>query len=268
VFGELKIVPTVEVGQVIPNVVETTIYNWKWYYTAQGFAVWLVLIPTLVLPKSNRDLRALLIFVPLLVVNRLGAPLIGGFGMISIRAVQLDTLMQSMAAGMAVLWLTADSIMRYAGRIRFLASLGTVSLVAGFSTLSCYSGLSGDLPLSLALIAVLALALLAAMVMTRTICNRRFRPVDFMIWLAASMLVTGMLGVLGLYVASSDPSWARLGQALPRTLTTALTLGVGLYLVNLPFMILGFANPFFRERLEGCLRLKPTAKTDVPSIGK
>ena len=264
----MKIVPTVEVGQVIPNVVETTIYDWKWYYTAQGLAVWLVLIPALLLPRSNRDLRALLIVVPLMVVNQLAMPVVRAAGMISMRAVQLDTLVQSMAVGTAVLWLTADSIKRYRGRIRFLFSLGTVWLVAGLGTLSCFSEVSGDLVLSLELIAVLALALLAAMVITRTICDQRCRPVDFMVWLAACTLVAAMLAVLGLYVAESDPSWASLWQALPRTLTMGLILGLGVYLVNLPFMILGFANPFFRERLCGCLSLKPPSRVSPSDVDK
>ena len=32
-----------------------------------------------------------------------------------------------------------------------------------------------------------------------------------------------------------------------------LVLGASLYLLNLPYMVLGFASPFFRHRLHRCL---------------
>lgn len=41
-----------------------------------------------------------------------------------------------------------------------------------------------------------------------------------------------------------------------------LSSGLCLYVLILPFVILGFASPFFRKRLCGCLNLKTPA--DVP----
>ncbi len=52
-----------------------------------------------------------------------------------------------------------------------------------------------------------------------------------------------------------------------------LLLGLGLYLFNLPFMILGFTSPLFRERFSRCLGLElmpatPGTELSADSLAK
>ena len=50
---------------------EAASFKWRWHYSAARLAIWLVLILALVIPKANRDIRILLILVPLVIVNLL-----------------------------------------------------------------------------------------------------------------------------------------------------------------------------------------------------
>ena len=63
--------PFANLGDAGPQQGEAVNFNWKWSYSAPGLVIWLALILALVLPKANRDLRILLIFIPLVIVNLL-----------------------------------------------------------------------------------------------------------------------------------------------------------------------------------------------------
>ncbi|MEA3225955.1 MAG: hypothetical protein U9Q07_08385 [Planctomycetota bacterium] len=261
--------PSAEVGEVVPQLVEAAIYDWKWYYSAPGFAIWLALILAFVVPKSNRDLRVLLIFVPLAIVNLLWLAFKEVAGVSAASAVQFGTVLQSMAVGTAVLWLTGGYFKGLGGLVRFLFSFGTVVLVAGLGILSYSAEFSNETFLFLTLFVCLTLTVLAAITLTRTVCKGKYRPIRFMLWLALWMLLGSMLAMFGFFIAgsfimSSGLSKSQFSQALLMIIIAGPILGLGLYLLNLPFMILGFVNPFFRERLCDCLCLKPAAATAVP----
>jgi hypothetical protein len=64
VFGSLKIVPSADLGEMGPQQGQAVSFNWKWYYSALWLAIWLVVILAMVVPKTNRNIRILLIFVP------------------------------------------------------------------------------------------------------------------------------------------------------------------------------------------------------------
>jgi len=64
---------------------------------------------------------------------------------------------------------------------------------------------------------------------------------------------------------SSGLSMKRPLEVLAMLFIAGPILGIGLYLVNLPFGILGFVSPFFRKRLRGFLSLKSEAATAMPT---
>ena len=92
----------------------------------------------------------------------------------------------------------------------------------------------------------------------------------FMLWLALWMLLGSIIPTFGFIIAghlimSTGQLGAQLSEVLLGIFVVGPMLGLALYFLNLPFMILGFVNPFFRERLCGCLGLKPAATTAMAS---
>lgn len=261
--------PSAGIGPGGPQAVEATLYDWKWYYSAPGCVIWLALILALALPKSNRNLGAFLILLPLVIVSLAWLTLRKITGMTSSSAVQFDTLVQSMAVGIAVLWLTAGYFARFRGFIRFLLSFGTIVIVTGLGVLSYSTEFSHETLLFLALFVFLALAVLAATVLARAACKGKYSPVRFMLWLAlwtvlGSMVVVFALTFIANFIMTSGSSWSDIPRALLTSVIAGTALGLGLYVLNLPFMILGFVNPFCRERFCNCLRLELTAAATMP----
>jgi MFS family permease len=112
----------------------------------------------------------------------------------------------------------------------------------------------------LALFVCMTFALLTAITISRRFCKKKYSPIRFMLWLVLWMVLLGSFAtliffILGSLILSSWPS--RLISQLIQVLFVGLILGLFIYVLNLPFMLLGFVSPFFRERLYVCLRLKP-----------
>jgi hypothetical protein len=247
-----------------PQQGEAVSFDWKWYYSASGMLIWLVLILAIVVPKANHDLRILLILVPLVVVNLLWLAFKKLSGMPSASASQFDTLFQSMVIGIAVLWLTADYLEKLGGTVRFFFSFGAVVIVASLGALSYYSGFSTDTFLFSILFAVMTLALLLAMTLSSLLCRKRYRPGRFMLWLGLWGLVGSILAVGVSYMVfalapRARSSWPDLFQIILAIVLPGVIFAVFLYVLNLPFMILVFTHPFFRRRFCACLGLKPVS---------
>lgn len=256
--------PSTNLGYVGPQQGEAVNFDWKLLYSAPGFVIWLVLILALILPKANHDLRILLIFAPLVIVNLFWLALKRASGMPSSTAYQFDTVFHSMAVGIAVLWLVVNYFKKFSGFVRFLLSFGTVVIVAGLGTLSYSTEFSNEVVLFLSLFAFLTITMLGAITIAGKLCYWKYRPLCFMLWMAlwtllCSLITTFGFFIVGTHIMSSGPRPDILEAILMLTLI-GLMFGLCLYVLNLPFMLLGFANPFFRKRFCACLcpRSMPT----------
>jgi hypothetical protein len=248
---------------------EAVNFDWKWSYSAPGFVIWLVLILAIVLPKANHNPRILLIFVPLVLVNLFWLVLKKVSGMPSSSASQFDTVFYSMAVGIAVLWLVANYFERFGGFVRFLLSFITVVAVAALGTLSYSTEFSNEMVLFLAFFGFLTITILCATTAAGKLCHWKYRPPRFMLWMAVWMLLVSLITTFGFFIVgtaitSSGPGPDVLKAILMLTLV-GLIFGLFLYVLNLPFMILGFANPFFRERFCACLCPKSMPTTEARS---
>lgn len=228
-----------------------------------GLAVWLALILALVIPKANHDIRVLLILLPLVIVNLLWWLFMKFAGMNPTDTREFSLIFHSMAVGVTVLWLIANYFIRYRGAVRFLLSFGTVVIIAGLGTLSYFTEFSKETTMFLALFIFMALTMLVAITLSRRLCRGKYRPVCFILWLAlwtllGSMFATFGFIIVGSMIMSSGPD---LSVAILMFTLAGLIFGLVLYVLNLPFMILGFAHPFFRERFCACLRLKSMPTT-------
>jgi hypothetical protein len=109
--------------------------------------------------------------------------------------------------------------------------------------------------------------LLVAMLAAAHLCRWRYRPGRFMLWLGAfemTIVVVALFAFFLISVAATSSSTLNIWAEIPRIISMGLILGLGLYLLTLPFMILGFANPFFRDRLRACLSLRAPKEPSLP----
>lgn len=262
-FGKLKIVPSAELGQLGPQQGEAASFDWKWHYSAVGWVIWLALILAFIAPKANRDIRVLLILVPLVVVNLLWRLFMRYANMNSTDELEFTLIFNSMAVAVTVLWLIANYFIKFGGAVRFLLSLGTMMIIAGLGTLSYSTEFSSEMALFLALFIFMALTMLTAITLSRRLCGGKYRPVRFMLWLALWMLLVSLISTLGFLIVASIITSS--GQGLSKLILmfalAGLIFGLCLYVLNIPFMVLGFANPFFRKRFCACLGLESTPTT-------
>jgi len=258
VFGELRIVPSADLGEMGSQQDRAASFNWKWHYSAAGSLIWLALILVLLVPKANHNPHVLWILVPLVVVNLAWLAFKKLSGMPSSSASQFDTVFHSAAVGVAALWLVASYFRRFGGFVRFLMCFGTLVTVGCLSILSYSIEFSRETPLFLALLFLLALALLGAITLSRRLCGGKYRPVRFMLWLALWILLGSSVALVGFIIVGSMimSGGPRFSEAILILVVGGSILGLCLYVLNLPFMILGFAHPFFRERFCACLGLK------------
>ena len=270
-FGRLKIVPSTDIGQLGPQQGKAAGFDWKWHYSAARWIIWLALILALIAPKANRNIRVLLILAPLIIVNLLWLLFMKFAKMNSTDVQEFTLIFNSMAVAVTVLWLIANSFTRFGSAIRFLLSFGTVMIVAGLGPWSYFAEFSSEMALFLALLVFMALTMLAAITLSRRLCGGKYRPVCFMLWLALWMLLGSFVATLGFLIVASiiTSSGQGLSELILMFALAGMIFGLCLYVLNLPFMILGFAHPFFRERFCACLRLKETlAVTQQADLGR
>jgi len=260
VFGELKIVPSAaaDLGELGPHQGQGTSYDWKWYYSASGLFIWLALILAFVVPKANHDLHILWILVPLAIVNLLWLAFKKLSGMPSSAALQFDTAFRSAAVGVTVLWLVANYAGRFAGFVRFLLFFGILMVVTSLGILSYSTEFSNETTVFLAVFVFTAVTLLVAMTLSQRFCGGTYRPVRFMLWLVLWTVLASWVAMVGFVVAVSiiTSSWPGFPEGIWIVVLGGLMFAAHLYVLNFPFMILSFVNPFFRERLFAGLHLK------------
>jgi hypothetical protein len=265
VFGELKIVASQELGGLGAKEGEAVVYHWKWYYNASGLIIWLVLVLALVMIKANRNRRAWLILIPLVAVSLLWtifkkvAPLPSSYLSTS------DPLFVSLVIGISVLLLLGHKI---GNRNRFVTFLlaWVLMTVVGIAGVISYSGLSFSQQAvgSVIVFAMTALAMLLAFVFAGRCCRKRYSNLRFMLWLAVwdvvvcEMIFLGYLAIAMVIMSmiGDMPDGLRLSSVLLQLAVTGLVVGICLYVILLPFMILAQRSGFFRERFYACLRLK------------
>ncbi len=250
--------PSANLGEMGPQQGEAVSLNWKWYYSALRMAIWLVVIIAMVVPKTNRNIRILLIFVPLVVVNILWSLFMKFARMNSADALEFGLIFNSMAVSVTVLWLVAHSFTRLKGVIRFLLSFLTVFIAACLGPLFYYTEFSNETALFSALFVFLTFTLLIACLLSRRFCKGTYRPVRFSLWLALWIFICNMLAMTGFIIVGSIifPSKPTFFEAVWTLLLAGSMCSLFLYILNLPYLILGFIHPFYRERFCACLNLK------------
>lgn len=269
----MEIVPSVDIGELGQKEGTAVIYNWRWYYSVPGLALWVVLIGAIVLVKANRNPQALLILMPLLIVNLLWLGFVKLLHFPSSARIQFDPLFASYTMGVTVLWLFAHKL---GNRNRFLTFLWAFALmtVLGLVGAMSYCGLNFSQQIfgALMLLVMSALVILLGFVMAGRQCRNRYSSLRFMLYLAfwtvAACLVSMLVVFLTVSIIQQTP--VSISVVLLMVPVVGLIFGACLYVIVFPYMILALRSAFFRERFYACLRLKsmPTtpgqADADLP----
>ena len=263
-----------DIGQLGPKEGSAVIYNWKWYYSASGLALWVVLILVLVLIKANRNRHALLILVPLLIVNLLWLIFRKAMGFGSANIEMFNMMFNSLVVGITVLWLVGHKLGNRNRFVTFLLAL-IVVIVVGYVGLISYSVDSDETTMFLSLLAILALAVLISFVLSSWRCREHYNGLRFILWLGFWTVIISIIAILTFMVVMFGFEGRlprNVTDMLLQVLVVGLVIGLLSYVINLSFMILALSSPFYRERFYACLRLKSMPKTigmaDTDQLGE
>ena len=225
---------------------------------------WLVLIAAAVTIKANHNYRTLALLIPLALVNLLYVPLRNALNMTSSDVVQFDWLFQSLATGVTLLWLIAPSLECRPAAARIAAGIGFMVASAYVGMLSYGAASQQEAILFLALISSLGIVIVLAPAIAARLCRQSYRPKTFLLWLALWTIVATVIAILVTVIVAiaflPGPSASELPRILLMTLLSGAFFGLCLYVLCLPYMVLGIAHPFFRARLQACLNLRENAR--------
>lgn len=221
-----------------------------------ALGLWIVLALVILLVRDNRDPRVLLIFIPIFLIRMLWSRFQPTLGAPSDVLEVFRVLIDALAIGMAVLWLLAYKL---GNRNRFVSLLLAlvVLIAATIVSVVSYQAWSSQAAFQVFVIQALGIVtMLLVFVLTGWRCRKRYGPWRFMLWLALWTMVISLVGMITYFLISVGPSVEELIEHISEVLVAGLILAICIYMLNLPFMILAFASPFFRRRFYAYFHLK------------
>jgi len=253
-------------GGIGPDEGRASVYRWRWYNAVLGLLPWLILIVAAVGIKANRDHRTLLLLVPLALANLLYWSILFlislgmGSRASSSSQTQFDLLFYTLAIGMTLLWLAAPLFQRLPAVVRILAAVALMIALAGLAVVSYGTASPDETALFTAFLGLFGAALALTPAAAARLCGQLYRPTAFMLWLAIWLIIGCVLAVLGILAVlvsvNGGPGVSELPRLVLQGAVAGAIIGLCLYVLDLPYMLLGFASPFFRARLQACLNLE------------
>ena len=175
-------------------------------------------------------------------------------------------LISALGFGLAAVWLLSS----YLGwKHRMLVFLGILLAQGGFSTLAFlvrqgWEGFGSETVQVGVFVAVSVLVISVAVSLAGLVCRRRYGWLRLSLWVAAALVVVWLLVIGPFFIIAlissrgSVPVLAIFGVV---GVAAGITFGV-----LLPFLVLSFANGFYRERLKGLLHLGGAAAPPVITL--
>jgi len=260
----LKIVASSDISELGQKEGTAVVYNWRWHYSIPGLALWMVLIAAFIFIKANRNPQALLILMPLLIVNLLWLGFVKLLHFPSSAKAQFDPLFASYTVGISVLWLFAHKLGNRNRFVTFLRALALMTALGLIGAISYYGlNFSQQTVGTLILLVMSALVMLLGFVLAGWQCRNRYSSLRFVLYLAFWTVAACLVSTLVLYSVTFIIQQApvSISVVLLMISVVGLIFGACLYVIVFPYMILALRSAFFRERFYACLRLKsmPTA---------
>ena len=259
--GNLGIVGSADLGSLGTREGPPVAFDWTLPSLTPLLIPCLLVVALLAFPR-NRSWQAWWIWMPLglAAVVAFFPPMLP-----SAAGPALDAFL-ALAVGLATLWLLASGSSH-----RFLTFARSLLIVGGFGMIALLSGQSGKslggqvfgegiLLLIAALATTLTLALVGWLSRGRESASR------ILVLAFGSMTVIWLLVAapfIGFIVIAGDLS-SQLGEML----TVVIAVAAVNYATALPFLILAWLSPFYRERLRALLHVTPGAPPMAPAPGR
>ena len=248
-----------------PRQGEATIYKWKLYDNIPSLMLWVILLAAIVLEKANRNLQALLVFIPLYIIFMLWFGFVYLCDFPASFSVQFDPIIVSYTICIAILWLLAHKFINLKGWITFIFAFGVMAFVGLVGSVS-YNGreFSQQNLGVMVLLVILSFAMLSGFILARRKCRNRYNPIRFILWLALWTIASALICILVFYaiifLLGQIP--VNLLVVLLMVFIVGLVIGLVSFLINLPFVILAMNSPFFRERFFAFLHFESVKDSD------
>ncbi len=259
--GPLSIVASSDLGDLGSHESEPVVVEWHWYEHLPYLFGWLLILALLVIVRENRNGQAWTILIPSLLLYFVLWPwIVRLLGLGSRMEDILGDPIQLLIVGWTAVWLVSPWLARYRPSVIFLLALGLVLLMGAVFYFAVYQSL--DMQPILFFYPMAIFTLLLGISLTARSCRGVYRPKAFMAWLVlwlpigAAISLSGMM-VVTMMMNSSVPALSLFLIIL--TVGSAIIAGM-LYLLNLPYMILAFRCPLYRERFQKILRLSEPAR--------
>ena len=239
------------------------LFHWRWYYHVPTLPLWALIVLLLVGPKANRHRRAWLILIPLgLVLIVWDMPL----RLLSMPSETMETLgffFVSTAMAWSAVWLLGHWLAIRNRTITFFLIFGAMLAMGAASYAGRFERVDHVATMLIPFGLYVGVAALA-MTLTGYICRDNCSMPRFLGWLLAWIFIITMTPMLlySLVMIMFLPGLEFLGMIAMMIGVSTLFVGGTLYLITLPFVILAFKSPFYRERFEKLFRVKVGRRLD------
>ena len=232
----------------------------------RGVLLWLPLILAIVLDRSNRRLSLLWLLIPFAIMKLGLAILAKATGMPSEIVGVFEYLsFGPLLVGMATVLLVGHRLGHLGVWVRILTILLILLCCIGMGLASF--GFYADTAPGLLCYAVIAISVVLAQALCAFSCRQRFSLPKYFLWLALStfgLVFLAMLIYLVIVMMFQDFGM-QLGPAILQLLLVTGVFSVMLYGIQLPYVLLGSFNRFYRERFSALLGIaRVRAKGSTP----
>jgi hypothetical protein len=215
-----------------------------------NFALLILLLLAFVLLKENRNLKALLILIPLLIIFIITMLLESGMNADMIGTMNFLLVVETLAVGLAILLLLGRKI----STLKWYFSIIIVIIVL---TIVGFAGVTGaddgriiaHTEINLSIYGLQAAGWLLAMILTAFLCRKKYSKVRFNLFAALSFFIFQVIGLYSVALLVGGPL-AGLAGSIQWLLIVALVFAIIQYLVTLPFLILSYRSTEYEKRFQ------------------
>jgi hypothetical protein len=261
--GKFRVSATCDLGGLGAAQGPATTYLWIIPSFLSRLLPWVILLLAFSL-RPNREPSAWWIWLPLgLVVGSTYAILLWEHSQFLFGISQeLGLLVRGLAAGVGLLWLLSPYLDRRRGAGRFFGILLVQALGCGLATLSDPEWDDNFIFLILIFLMVICLVIFTVtFLVTGWLCRQRYGVSRILTRLSLTLVFFWLIavGTVGMCTSAANEAWALF-------LSAFYGIAISLF-VLLPFLVLAFSAPCYRERLKTLLKLARATLASPPSPG-